>query len=167
MTAADARVGNTWTVTITQQALDTITAEVHLGGTRLETGGILLGHEDSGACTTAIAIAGGPGPGAVRQPRHFSRDSKHAQQLASRAWESHRAQWIGEWHTHIHGPPVPSATDLTTYITHMRDPELNFVRFVSLIVTVNTDHPAALVAWLVDTQEARQVPLQLIQEATQ
>lgn len=164
MTTADQAVDEPWTIVVSPQALDTITVEVALGGVRLETGGILLGHDDPTSRTTTITDAGEPGPNAVRETAHFSRDRQHAERLAQRAWDSHRAQWVGEWHTHIRDAPAPSKADLATYAMHLHDPELRFERFVALIVAVCPDQPAVLVAWLVDTHTARQVPLRPTQE---
>lgn len=124
--------GPLFDVEITTAALDTIRNEVHLGGTDLETGGILLGHEHATGC--CIIVAGGPGPNAIRTPLSFSRDLTYAQALADAAWDEHRAVWLGEWHTHPAVPPVPSDTDMASYDTHLADPELGFARFISVII---------------------------------
>jgi integrative and conjugative element protein (TIGR02256 family) len=166
VTTAGRAVHEHWTLLIQPRALDAIAAEVSLGGIRLETGGILLGSDDPINHTTTITDAGGPGPNAVREAARFSRDRRHAELLAQRAWESHRAQWVGEWHTHTRDAPAPSNTDIATYAGHLRDPELGFDRFVALIAAVRSDQPAVLVAWIVDVGTVRQVPLRSIQEDT-
>lgn len=124
--------GPLFDVEITNAALDTIRNEVHRGGTDLETGGILLGHEH--ATGYRIIVAGGPGPNAIRIPLSCSRDLTYTQALADAAWDEHRAVWLGEWHTHPAVPPVPSGTDMASYAAHLADPELGFARIISVIV---------------------------------
>lgn len=169
-------------VMITEEALAVIERHVRAGGTEFETGGILLGHETGAGCH--VSVAGGPGPQAVRTPASFSRDLAHAEELAETAWHQERAVWVGEWHTHVHVDPVPSDTDLSSYLRHLDDPDLGFDRFVSIIIgpvgqprssdrraadpiaTSPVLHPArgltpAIVAWIVESRTATAVPLRL------
>lgn len=164
-------------VELSHQALLTIEAEVARGGRGLETGGILLGHETDGV--PRVTFAGDPGPKAVREPLRFSRDLDHAERLAERAWQELQAVWLGEWHTHPGGSPVPSDIDMASYGRHLADPDLTFSRFVSLIValpTADTDLSEALeehdglagqaivVAWLVEPDGARAAQLNIFEE---
>lgn len=119
-------------VAITPIALEALGRHVRAGGNGVETGGILLGHETPTAYH--ILVAGGPGPGAVRTPTSFNRDLAHAENLAEQAWQQHRAVWLGEWHTHVHVPPLPSETDLSSYLRHLDDVDLGFDHFISIIV---------------------------------
>lgn len=147
-------------IKIGTQALETITEQVRVGGTLLETGGILLGHNHPDRCT--ILVAGDPGPNAVRHRRAFSRDRAHAEALADAAWAEHQATWVGEWHTHPEGLATPSEIDLASYLDHLNDPDLGFGYFISLIIALlPADHesrpgdhgsgrgPALLTAWVV------------------
>ena len=142
-------------VSISLTALQTIAAEIAVGGHDLETGGIILGRDDPATRATEIVLAGGPGPQAIREPRRFLRDLEYAKALAREAWHTHRAQWIGEWHTHPHAEPVPSDVDLSSYARHLNDPELAFDHFVSLIAGVRQDEPPVLTAWIVDRHSTR------------
>lgn len=169
-------------VLITEEALAMIEQHVRVSGTESETGGILLGHETAAGCH--VSVAGGPGPQAVRTPASFNRDLAHAEELAEQAWLEQRAVWVGEWHTHVHVDPVPSDTDLSSYLRHLDDPDLGFDRFISIIigpvgqpgssgrraadpvVTSPVHHPArhltpAIVAWIVESRTATAVPLRL------
>lgn len=148
-------------ITITSEALHAIRGESlrSLGG--LETGGILLG-KDSLEDGPTVLVAGLPGPNAIRRPRFFSRDREHAQRLADVAWARDRAQWIGEWHTHPGGMPVPSEADLTSYAGHLADPDLNFDRFFSLIVTVPATGSPSTAAWTIERHRARLSFLRII-----
>lgn len=164
-------------VELSRNALLTIEAEVARGGRVLETGGILLGHESDGV--PQVTVAGDPGTKAVREPLRFSRDLDHAERLAERAWQESQAVWLGEWHTHPGGSPVPSDIDMASYGRHLADPDLAFRRFVSLIVALpiaDTDLPEApdehdglagqaiLVAWLVEPDGARAAQLNIFEE---
>ena len=172
----------TTNVLITTEALAAIEQHVRAGGVELETGGILLGHETSTGLH--VAVAGGPGPRAVRTPMSFNRDLDHAEELAEEAWQQQRAVWLGEWHTHVHVPPVPSETDLSSYLRHLDDADLGFDRFISIIIgpvgvpdpparrnTDDTsisrdlphvrDHAPTIVTWIIEGRTATAVPLRL------
>ena len=129
----------------------------------LETGGILLGTDDSQTIT--IRHAGGPGPKALRETNRFLRDLPHAQELAARAWATDRSQWIGEWHTHPSGDLRPSQYDLDAYSKHLHDPELGFTRFVSILVGHSPQGEVLMVPWVVDRKSARPVPVTISDDA--
>src|SRR6266568_3324871 len=76
-----------------------------------ESGGILLGSIRG----PHLEISGftRPGPEDQRAPFHFVRqDAKH-QSAAERAWASSQRTitFVGEWHTHPIGKPIPSSID--------------------------------------------------------
>lgn len=135
-------------VTIQASALETIATEVFGSDPDLETGGILLGHAATSSVDLHVTVAGDPGPQALHEPRRFLRDPAHAQTLADQAWEDHRAVWVGEWHTHPATGPVPSDVDVRSYLQHLKDPELQFPEFLSLIVA-NASSGPAVVAWVI------------------
>lgn len=122
----------------------------------LETGGILLGTDD----TQAIVVrhAGGPGPKARRETHRFLRDLVHAQELADQVWKEDRSQWIGEWHTHPSGDLTPSQFDLENYFKHLLDPELGFSRFVSIIIGLTPKGEVASIPWVINRESAQPVP---------
>lgn len=118
--------------------------------TRLETGGILLGHDSNGVIR--VTVAGAPGPKALHSARRFLRDLDFARELANEAYERDGSVWIGEWHTHPSGPRNPSAFDLRTYTRHLNDPSLGFGRFLSIIVVTSSLERAeedSVSAWIV------------------
>lgn len=114
-------------------ALATIEAHAQESVDGLETGGILLGHDQT--THIDVTVAGGPGPSAVRQATWFLRDLDHAKHLGDIAYDADGSIWVGEWHTHPRGPVAPSALDLRTYAQMLDDTELDFARFVALILT--------------------------------
>jgi integrative and conjugative element protein (TIGR02256 family) len=113
----------------------TIQREGALSGDGRETGGILLGHGGVGGSPVCVTSAGGPGPTAIRTRFSFSRDLEHARLLADEAYERDGSVWVGEWHTHPRGPASPSRRDLRTYTRLLRDRELRFEVFASVVVT--------------------------------
>lgn len=141
---------------IRRPALETIHELVDEHGAATETGGILLGRHDAG--TIEIMAAGDPGPQAKHTSTSFTRDLIHAQRLAAGAWVRDGRQWIGEWHTHPAGAPVPSTTDLATYRHLLETPDLAFSAFVSLIVQPS---PARMSSWIITRNSATCVPCTL------
>lgn len=130
-----------------------------------ETGGVLLGYEESNLGATLVMEAGDPGPKAERRRDFFQRDLAHAQRLADEALARSGARWIGEWHTHPGGALAPSRTDLRTYRSFLRDPELGFSSFLAVIVVAGEDgwlRPKAA-AWLIEPR--RVLPALLLPRA--
>lgn len=89
-------------------------AEAHAD---LETGGMLVGYE-SGERPNEVVVAGAidGGPNASRGEYSFSPDGRwQRQKLAEIYSASGRVvTFIGDWHSHPHGRPIPSPTDLKT-----------------------------------------------------
>jgi integrative and conjugative element protein (TIGR02256 family) len=129
----NAGLGTITRVHLLQEAATSIAAEAVHSADGLETGGILLGalHPDGVA---EVHHAGGPGPVAVRTPDFFLRDLRHAQQLVDQEYARSGNVWIGDWHTHPHGIPAPSARDVATYAKLLCDQELGFTTFLALIL---------------------------------
>ena len=148
-------------ISITARAWTSIGREIAaVGQDGLETGGILLGHDDG--TNFRITGAGDPGPHAVRTADRFLRDREHAQRIATDSWEADRAQWVGEWHTHPNTAPVPSVIDLTSYMNHLADGELGFTRFVSIIIGAATPGQTTAATWVITPDKATLVPLRLL-----
>lgn len=143
---------------MTAGAWSAIRKEVATGPSHLETGGILLGHDLGDVLQ--VTVAGDPGPNSRRSSDRFLRDRDHAAQLAAGAWEADRAQWIGEWHTHPTASPVPSQIDLASYTRHLQDSDLNFDRFLSVIIGLDDMHQA-LAGWIVTSAALFAVPIRL------
>lgn len=119
-----------------------------------ETGGILLGHGPDAGGLIRVTEAGDPGPAARREPGFFLRDLGHAQSLAAAAWERSKAVWVGEWHTHPHGDPQPSSTDLSTYAGLLLSAGLEFEAFVSVIAIPEPDWKRPLIfGWVLVVSE--------------
>jgi len=127
-----------------------------------ETGGILLGYDETELGETLVMHAGDAGPNAERRTDFFRRDLAHAQRLADTAYEETCSHWVGEWHTHPDGPLEPSGTDLLTYQALLDDTELEFESFLAVIVGPGPDGWAApmAAAWMIEPN--RTLPVHLL-----
>lgn len=135
-------------VQLAASALSSIRSAILAGDSRLETGGALFGPRDGSAVLHAL----GPGPMAEHGARFFRRDIAFTQREADQVYRADGSQWIGEWHTHIDVPPSPSDLDLHTYLTHFADPDLNFNRFIAIVVAPSAPEPS-LAVWLLERQQ--------------
>jgi len=97
----------------------------------------------------------------VRQPTFFLRDLKNAQRFADEAFKLDQSVWVGEWHTHLDAPAIPSERDLTTYRELLADPDLAFDYFVALIIVdTSADWLTPCVAgWIIQPAYAKLVPM--------
>lgn len=140
---------------MSEQALGAITTEAKASKDGRETGGILLGHDHHSDGLLQVTEAGGPGAKARRSAKRFLRDLDHARTLGDLAYERDGSVWLGEWHTHPKGSPLPSPSDLATYLGLLADDSLGFDSFASIIVTAETDeewdHPL-LWPWVVTSK---------------
>lgn len=150
------------TVFIDRQALEVITAESSAAPRGSETGGILLGWGDNSP-DFHVMRAGTPGPQAIHEVDRFLRDLDHATKLAAQAWQDLNAVWIGEWHTHPDAALTPSPADLASYQRHLDDPDLNFSRFLSIIVKADIGS-TVLAAWVLEAGGAVLSPIVVQQE---
>jgi integrative and conjugative element protein (TIGR02256 family) len=82
--------------------------------TPLETGGVLLGyrHDEEFVITAAL----GSGPGARHEHDGFWPDGAwHECEVAAHYARSGRVEtYLGDWHSHPHGAPLPSKRDRKT-----------------------------------------------------
>lgn len=113
----------------------------------LESGGILLGYlAGNEAVVTAWADGG---PLAVRKRESFIPDQEYQIKSIATIYEKYRRQitYIGDWHSHPHGPFVPSSRDKRTLRNIAQFREARIPTPVMLIVGVREDFSAA--AWSV------------------
>jgi integrative and conjugative element protein (TIGR02256 family) len=136
-------------------AFETIAAEAPRSADGRETGGALFGFDADIYGPILVTHATGPGPKAERKRDVFSRDLEYTKPASEVAYAECCARWIGEWHTHPDGPPMPSSRDLTSYLTHLDDPDLGFITFLSLIVVPDDSAwtGATVLAWEIDREE--------------
>lgn len=128
-------------------------AQVH---TPLETGGILLGYIVSPGtpdAAGAVVVVGalGPGPQAEHDGHLFAPD--HDWQVAELADRYERsdgvAGYVGDWHSHPLGTPVPSRQDLRTLRKIARHPAARLAAPTMLIIATlpSQEEEPRLRAW--------------------
>jgi integrative and conjugative element protein (TIGR02256 family) len=82
---------------------------------KAEAGGILLGYRREAHLHVTVATV--PQPSDQRRRFWFSRSYKYHQQVALQHWEASVGEmdYLGEWHTHPEGSPMPSSLDLSEW----------------------------------------------------
>lgn len=78
---------------------------------RSETGGILLGRYNSRHDSAFIDGVTGPPDDSAAGRSWFRRGVNGLRDLLTRLWNGERRFYLGEWHYHPGGSPVPSSTD--------------------------------------------------------
>jgi integrative and conjugative element protein (TIGR02256 family) len=98
-----------------------------------ETGGPLFGYENYGELVITRAYP--PGPRAFHAPWLYRPDRAAVQAAIDEVYAETkgRERWIGSWHTHPLGLPVPSPTDRRTARRISRDPDVDCAEPVMLI----------------------------------
>lgn len=76
-----------------------------------ETGGVLLGRYLPSMDLAVVTQVSGPPDDSTKVIAGFWRGVFGLQSLINRLWREHQ-YYLGEWHVHPDGPPVPSNTDL-------------------------------------------------------
>jgi integrative and conjugative element protein (TIGR02256 family) len=100
---------------------------------RLETGGILIGHYSPERDTAIVTEISGPTEDSVQGASFFWRGVKGLQRLLNRLWR-HREFYIGEWHYHPSGSPIPSQEDHRQMLAFAQNELLGCPEPVLLIV---------------------------------
>ncbi len=98
-----------------------------------ETGGPLFGYQNCGEIVITRAFL--PGPGAFHAPWLYRPDREAIQDAIDSMYEQTRGRerWIGSWHTHPLGRPVPSWTDRRTARRIAQDPTVDCPEPIMLI----------------------------------
>ncbi len=76
-----------------------------------ETGGILVGYYTPAHDCAVVTGLSGPPEDSIHGPRLFKRGTKGIQCWIFRLWREQRHFYLGEWHCHPGGAPVPSPDD--------------------------------------------------------
>lgn len=114
----------------------------------LETGGILLGHNDG--AMMAVSVVVGPGPGATHRRLSFDPDQSWQERAVADAWQSagRDLDYLGDWHTHPNGTPQPSKLDVAALRTIRDSPDARVAAPIMLIVGATESGSVALRAHL-------------------
>ncbi|MDP4332083.1 ThiF family adenylyltransferase [Curtobacterium sp. A7_M15] len=109
--------GSGYEVRLTAAALTEMRAEARRGrrvrGSRVETGGMLLGAIDEACKVIYVDRAAGPPPDSRLSAVYFQHGTFGTQEVIDerRAATQERQSFVGLWHTHPYGAAEPSATD--------------------------------------------------------
>ncbi|MFC5527858.1 Mov34/MPN/PAD-1 family protein [Cohnella yongneupensis] len=76
-----------------------------------ETGGILIGRYSNNLTIAEVSHISTGSIDSKKYPTQFYRGTAGLQKLLSDAWEKDRSYYLGEWHTHPNGFPIPSDPD--------------------------------------------------------
>ena len=99
-----------------------------------ETGGILVGYYTPAHDCAVVTALTRPPEDSVRGPRLFERGTKGIQRWISRLWRAQRHFYLGEWHFHPGGAPVPSPDDREQMQRLSKDKKLKCPEPILLII---------------------------------
>ena len=102
-----------------------------------ETGGILVGYYTTAHDCAVVTALSGPPEDSIRGPRLFERGTKGIQRWISRLWREQRRFYLGEWHYHPGGAPVPSPDDREQMQKFSKDRKLKCPEPILLIIGGN------------------------------
>jgi integrative and conjugative element protein (TIGR02256 family) len=132
----------------------------------LETGGMLLGYRTKSR-ELVVVDAVGPGPGATHRRFSFEPDGPWQREHLHRIyWASDGlVRYLGDWHTHPGGLPIPSKRDVKTARAVASSKDAQTPNPVTTIV--GFDEEAALVRCFVYAKrDLHQVPLRSYADST-
>ncbi len=99
-----------------------------------ETGGILVGYYTPAHDCAVVTAMTGPPEDSFRGPRLFKRGTKGIKRWISGLWREQRHYYLGEWHYHPGGAPVPSPDDREQMQRLSKDKKLNCPEPILLII---------------------------------
>ena len=120
-------------ITIEHNAYETIKSTVEQSP-RMETGGILIGHDQPN--NVHITYASMPGPNAVQTPTKFLRDNDYCKEVLFEQYNKFGTNYVGEWHSHVVNLHGMSFGDCMTLASIMHDPDYNFESFAIIVATI-------------------------------
>jgi integrative and conjugative element protein (TIGR02256 family) len=132
-----------------------------------ETGGPLFGFDDENTDQLVVIGAGGPGKRAKHRRRLFVPDREAVERAIARVHEASdgRYAFLGSWHTHPLGRPLPSPTDVATAENIAIDEVIDLPRPLILIQATNplrrTLRDRDLRAYRWEIRESRLIPSKL------
>jgi integrative and conjugative element protein (TIGR02256 family) len=130
-----------------------------------ETGGPLFGYENCGEIVITRAFL--PGSRAFHAPWLYRPDRAAVQAAIDDVYEQARGRerWIGSWHTHPLGRPVPSWTDRRTARRIAHDPNVDCPEPIMLIQAtrgaLTRQRPGALGAFRYSREASKLQALEL------
>lgn len=99
-----------------------------------ETGGVLMGYYTPPCDCAVITEVSGPPADSRRSATTFFRGIRGLQEWIWRLWKERRHYYLGEWHFHPGGAPVPSPTDKREMFEVSKDKKAKCPEPVLLII---------------------------------
>lgn len=127
---------NVGEITVSGAALEKI-KDLAMNSRGTETGGILVGYNVG--TNIQITDASDPGPRARRTATHFLRDTEHCRNFLARTYEETKADYVGEWHSHVISLRQLSEGDIMTLAGILLDADYNFASFAVFLVLLEDD----------------------------
>lgn len=125
----------------------------------METGGLLLGAPG------LIRQVVGPGPAATHGPTGFEPDHSWQADQVDRRWRRDPSiDYLGDWHTHPKGRPVPSPLDRSTMRDIAAHPPARQPRPLMLIAALDSSGEVRWGAYRLDIGAVRKVRLAIPNE---
>lgn len=114
-----------------------------VNGPRVETGGVLFGHIDDFLKVIWVDEISGPPPDSVQSPTMFLCGiAGVAEMNAEKIKRTRKAvSFVGMWHTHPGGFPLPSLTDHLAMARLLTGDEFQAKRFLMVIIGADSSRP--------------------------
>lgn len=147
--------GKVW---IADAAIRTILAEA-TDRAPLETGGMLVGYRGHDRPELVVTAATGPGPRARHRRYTFAPDGHWQQRLLAAIYEQSGrvTSYLGDWHSHPDGRPLPSTRDLKTARKVSRRSSARAPHPITLILDVD-DETVVIATYVIDDGTLHAIP---------
>ncbi|MDH6257502.1 ThiF family adenylyltransferase [Bradyrhizobium sp. BR13661] len=138
---------NGYQIRVTQAALAGMRAWMRrserVNGRRVETGGILFGHADEFLKILWVDEISGPPPDSLQSPTAFVCGTAGVSEMNAEKTKRTRKSvaFVGMWHTHPGGIPLPSDTDYSAMANLLTSEEFQAKRFLMIIVGADSSRP--------------------------
>jgi len=138
---------NGYQIRVTQAAISGMRAWMRrserVNGRRVETGGILFGHTDEFLKIIWIDEISGPPPDSVQSSTAFVCGTAGVSEMNAEKIKRTRKSvaFVGMWHTHPGGIPLPSDTDHSAMANLLTSEEFQAKRFLMVIIGADSSRP--------------------------
>ncbi|NOJ48531.1 ThiF family adenylyltransferase [Bradyrhizobium archetypum] len=138
---------NSYQIRVTQTALSGMRAWMRkserVNGRRVETGGILFGHVDEFLKIVWVDEISGPPPDSVQSSTAFVCGTAGVSEVNAEKTKRTRKSvaFVGMWHTHPGGIPLPSDTDYSAMTNLLTSDEFQAKRFLMIIIGADSSRP--------------------------
>ncbi|MET4114782.1 proteasome lid subunit RPN8/RPN11 [Bradyrhizobium sp. JR1.5] len=138
---------NDYQVRVSQAALSGMRSWMRrserVNGRRVETGGILFGHTDEFLKIIWVDEISGPPPDSTQSAAAFICGTAGVSEMNAEKIKRTRKSvaFVGMWHTHPGGIPLPSHTDYSAMVNLLTGDEFQAKRFLMIIIGADSSRP--------------------------